>query len=193
MQRAIYVCLIDRRRVLHPAVPARRQSPASRACPTSPPTPRRCAGTARSGSPTLDGLRGLDSDIILFWRWLFNSVVVTVCVVLGRVFLSRPRRVLARPDQVPRLPAGVRPDPRRDDGAADHPGDPPVHPAQGARPDQHVRRADPAAHVRRRRHLRDEAVHGADPRRDRGGGGDRRGRPVRRRSPRSSSRTPGRR
>jgi multiple sugar transport system permease protein len=39
------------------------------------------------GSPTLDGLRGLDSDIILFWRWLFNSVIVTVCVVLGRVFL----------------------------------------------------------------------------------------------------------
>jgi multiple sugar transport system permease protein len=39
------------------------------------------------GSPTLDGLRGLDSDIILFWRWLLNSVIVTVCVVLGRVFL----------------------------------------------------------------------------------------------------------
>lgn len=40
------------------------------------------------GSPTLDGLRGLDSQRILFWRWLFNSVVVTVCVVLGRVLLS---------------------------------------------------------------------------------------------------------
>jgi multiple sugar transport system permease protein len=39
------------------------------------------------GSPTLDGLRGLDSDIILFWRWLLNSVIVTVCIVLGRVFL----------------------------------------------------------------------------------------------------------
>ena len=40
------------------------------------------------GSPTLDGLRGLDSDRILFWRWLFNSVLVTVCVVVGRVILS---------------------------------------------------------------------------------------------------------
>jgi multiple sugar transport system permease protein len=40
------------------------------------------------GSPTLDGLRGLDSDIILFWRWLLNSVIVTVFVVFGRVFLS---------------------------------------------------------------------------------------------------------
>jgi len=40
------------------------------------------------GSPTLDGLRGLDSERILFWRWLFNSVVVTTCVVLGRVVLS---------------------------------------------------------------------------------------------------------
>jgi multiple sugar transport system permease protein len=39
------------------------------------------------GSPTLDGLRGLDSDIILFGRWLLNSVIVTVCIVLGRVFL----------------------------------------------------------------------------------------------------------
>jgi multiple sugar transport system permease protein len=40
------------------------------------------------GSPTLDGLRGLDSERILFWRWLFNSVLVTVCVVAGRVILS---------------------------------------------------------------------------------------------------------
>jgi multiple sugar transport system permease protein len=39
------------------------------------------------GSPTLDGLRGLDSEIILFWRWLLNSTIVTVCIVLGRVFL----------------------------------------------------------------------------------------------------------
>ena len=39
------------------------------------------------GSPTLDGVRGLDSGVILFWRWLLNSVIVTVCVVLGRVFL----------------------------------------------------------------------------------------------------------
>ena len=40
------------------------------------------------GSPTLDGLRGLDSDRILFARWTFNSVVVTACVVGGRVMLS---------------------------------------------------------------------------------------------------------
>ena len=40
------------------------------------------------GSPTLDGLRGLDSERILFWRWLFNSALVTVCVVVGRVTLA---------------------------------------------------------------------------------------------------------
>jgi multiple sugar transport system permease protein len=40
------------------------------------------------GSPTLDGLRGLDSDRIRFGRWTTNSVFVTVCVVVGRVLLS---------------------------------------------------------------------------------------------------------
>ena len=40
------------------------------------------------GSPTLDGLRGLASDRITFWRWAFNSVLVTVCVVIGRVMLA---------------------------------------------------------------------------------------------------------
>jgi multiple sugar transport system permease protein len=40
------------------------------------------------GSPTLDGVRGLSSDRILFPRWLLNSIVVTVVVVGGRVFLS---------------------------------------------------------------------------------------------------------
>lgn len=40
------------------------------------------------GSPTLDGLRGLDSDRILFWRWTLNSILVTACVVAGRVVLS---------------------------------------------------------------------------------------------------------
>ena len=40
------------------------------------------------GSPTLDGLRGLASDSITFWRWAFNSVLVTVCVVVGRVMLA---------------------------------------------------------------------------------------------------------
>lgn len=40
------------------------------------------------GSPTLDGVRGLDSRLIIFPRWTINSVVVTVFVVLGRVLLS---------------------------------------------------------------------------------------------------------
>jgi multiple sugar transport system permease protein len=40
------------------------------------------------GSPTLDGLRGLDSERIMFGRWLLNSVIVTVFVVAGRVVLS---------------------------------------------------------------------------------------------------------
>ena len=40
------------------------------------------------GSPTLDGLRGLDSERILFWRWTFNSVFVSACIVTGRVILS---------------------------------------------------------------------------------------------------------
>ena len=40
------------------------------------------------GSPTLDRLRSLDSHRIMFWRWLFNSVFVAVCVVVGRVGLS---------------------------------------------------------------------------------------------------------
>jgi multiple sugar transport system permease protein len=40
------------------------------------------------GSPTLDGARGLDSDRILFVRWLLNSTVVSVFVVIGRVVLS---------------------------------------------------------------------------------------------------------
>lgn len=39
------------------------------------------------GSPSLDGLRGLDSDRIRFPRWTFNSVLVTACVVAGRVML----------------------------------------------------------------------------------------------------------
>jgi multiple sugar transport system permease protein len=40
------------------------------------------------GSPTLDGIRGLSSDRILFPRWTLNSVFVTMCVVIGRVLLS---------------------------------------------------------------------------------------------------------
>jgi multiple sugar transport system permease protein len=43
---------------------------------------------AELGSPTLDGVRGLSSDRILFPRWTFNSVLVTTCVVIGRVLLS---------------------------------------------------------------------------------------------------------
>jgi multiple sugar transport system permease protein len=40
------------------------------------------------GSPTLDGIRELGSDRILFFRWTLNSVFVTLCVVIGRVLLS---------------------------------------------------------------------------------------------------------
>lgn len=40
------------------------------------------------GSPTMDGIEGLSSDRIRFGRWTFNSVLVTVCVVIGRVLLS---------------------------------------------------------------------------------------------------------
>jgi multiple sugar transport system permease protein len=40
------------------------------------------------GSPTLDGLRGLDSERITFPRWTFNSVLVTFCVVVARVLLA---------------------------------------------------------------------------------------------------------
>lgn len=43
---------------------------------------------AELGSPTLDGVRGLRSDRVLFPRWTYNSVVVTACVVVGRVLLS---------------------------------------------------------------------------------------------------------
>jgi multiple sugar transport system permease protein len=41
----------------------------------------------RLGSPTMDGIEGLRSDRILFARWTFNSAIVTVCVVVGRVAL----------------------------------------------------------------------------------------------------------
>ena len=87
IQRAIYVCLV--------IAAAFYVVPFVLAVSTSFKTlPDFAANTSsllwdRSlGSPTLNGLRGLDSDIILFWRWLFNSVVVTVCVVIGRVLLS---------------------------------------------------------------------------------------------------------
>jgi multiple sugar transport system permease protein len=40
------------------------------------------------GSPTLDGVRGLRSDRILFPRWLLNSTIVSIFVVIGRVVLS---------------------------------------------------------------------------------------------------------
>lgn len=40
------------------------------------------------GSPTLDGARGLADERIQFGRWTLNSVIVTACVVAGRVLLS---------------------------------------------------------------------------------------------------------
>lgn len=40
------------------------------------------------GSPTTEGIEGLSSDRILFGRWTFNSILVTACVVIGRVLLS---------------------------------------------------------------------------------------------------------
>ncbi len=40
------------------------------------------------GSPTLSAADALSTDRIRFWRWLFNSVVVTGAVVVGRVLLS---------------------------------------------------------------------------------------------------------
>jgi multiple sugar transport system permease protein len=40
------------------------------------------------GSPTLSAADSLSTDRIRFWRWLFNSVVVTGAVVVGRVLLS---------------------------------------------------------------------------------------------------------
>lgn len=40
------------------------------------------------GSPTLDGLRGLNDPRVKFVRWTINSVVVTACVVAGRVVLA---------------------------------------------------------------------------------------------------------
>ena len=193
MQRVIYVCLIIAGAFYILPVPARRRHRASRASPTSPRNASSLRWDRSLGSPTLDGLRGLDSDIILFWRWLLNSVIVTVCVVLGRVFLcalagyslARIRfpgyqLVFALILAVMMVPPIILAIPRfillKELGH-----------------DQHLRRADPADHGRRRGHLRDEAVHGADPRRDRGGRGDRRRRSVRRRSPRSSSRSPARR
>ena len=50
--------------------------------------PSSLAFDTSKGSPTLDGVRGLDSRVIIFPRWLLNSVIVTVCVVIGRVLLS---------------------------------------------------------------------------------------------------------
>lgn len=40
------------------------------------------------GSPTLSGVKRLNSDTITFPRWMLNSVVVTVSVVCGRLVLA---------------------------------------------------------------------------------------------------------
>ena len=63
-------------------------APASRAFPDFAQNASSLLWDGALGSPTLDGLRGLDSEQIIFWRWLFNSVFVTSCVVVGRVLLA---------------------------------------------------------------------------------------------------------
>lgn len=40
------------------------------------------------GSPSLDGVRGLNRDSITFPRWTFNSIFVTTVVVSGRLVLA---------------------------------------------------------------------------------------------------------
>ena len=40
------------------------------------------------GSPSLDGVRGLNRDSITFPRWTINSIFVTTVVVFGRLVLA---------------------------------------------------------------------------------------------------------
>jgi multiple sugar transport system permease protein len=87
MQRAIYVCLIVAS--LFYVLPfALAVSTGFKSLPDFAQHASSLRWDRSLGSPTLDGLRGLDSPRILFWRWLFNSVFVAVCVVVGRVGLS---------------------------------------------------------------------------------------------------------
>ena len=87
MQRAIYVCLGIA--ALFYVLPfALAVSTSFKSLPDFAQNASSLLWDGALGSPTLDGLRGLDSSRILFWRWLFNSVFVAVCVVIGRVMLS---------------------------------------------------------------------------------------------------------
>ena len=87
MQRAIYVCLIVAG-VFYILPFALAVSTSFKSLPDIAAHASSLLWNGSLGSPTLDGLRGLDSDIIIFWRWLFNSIVVTVGIVVGRVVLS---------------------------------------------------------------------------------------------------------
>ncbi len=40
------------------------------------------------GSPSLDGVKALDSDAVNFPRWTLNSIIVTVTVVFGRLVIA---------------------------------------------------------------------------------------------------------
>lgn len=40
------------------------------------------------GSPSLDGVKALDSDAVNFPRWTLNSIIVTVTVVSGRLVIA---------------------------------------------------------------------------------------------------------
>ena len=87
MQRAIYVCLGIA--ALFYILPfALALSTSFKSLPDFAQNASSLLWDGALGSPTLDGLRGLDSEQIMFWRWLFNSVVVTIGVVVGRVLLS---------------------------------------------------------------------------------------------------------
>jgi multiple sugar transport system permease protein len=50
--------------------------------------PVRLAYDRSLGSPSLDGVRGLNKDEVDFPRWTLNSIIVTVSVVMGRLVLA---------------------------------------------------------------------------------------------------------
>ncbi len=50
--------------------------------------PVRLAYDRSLGSPSLNGVRGLNKDEVNFPRWTLNSIIVTVSVVMGRLVLA---------------------------------------------------------------------------------------------------------
>jgi multiple sugar transport system permease protein len=50
--------------------------------------PVRLAYDRALGSPSLDGVRGLNKNEVNFPRWTLNSIIVTVSVVMGRLVLA---------------------------------------------------------------------------------------------------------